>query len=114
MSKGAQSLKALRGLMKAAKLDAYVLLHVDAHQSEYLAPKDERIGFLSGFTGSNGLCVVTDDKSLCWTDGRYYLAAQKELYEGWEMQKMEAGHKTYSEWLKANMAKGSVVGVDED
>jgi len=59
MSKGAQSLKALRELLSAKKLDAFVLRHADAHQSEYLAPKDERIGFISGFTGSNALCLIT-------------------------------------------------------
>jgi hypothetical protein len=36
------------------------------------------------------------------------------LYEGWEMQKMEAGVKPYFEWVKENMPKGAVVGVDED
>jgi len=51
---------------------------------------------------------------LCWTDGRYYLQCEKELYEGWEMQKMEAGVKPYYEWVKENMPKGAVVGVDED
>ena len=59
MSKGAQYLKSLRELIKAKNLDAFLLFHVDAHQSEYLAPKDERIAFISGFTGSNGLCVIT-------------------------------------------------------
>lgn len=50
---------------------------MDAHQSEYLAPGDERIAFISGFTGSNGLCLVTDEQALMWTDGRYYLQAEK-------------------------------------
>jgi len=71
----AENLQRLRALLQAKKLDAFVLFHVDAHQSEYLAPKDERIAFISGFTGSNGLCVITHDQSLCWTDGRYYLQA---------------------------------------
>jgi Xaa-Pro aminopeptidase len=68
------NLQRLRELIQAKNLDAFVLFHVDAHQSEYLAPKDERIAFISGFTGSNALCVITKDQALCWTDGRYYLA----------------------------------------
>jgi Xaa-Pro aminopeptidase len=56
MSKALQN---LRGLIKAKNLDAFLLFHMDAHQSEYLAPKDERIGFISGFTGTNGLCFIT-------------------------------------------------------
>ena len=73
----ANLLKELRTAIKSASLDAFVLFHGDAHQSEYLAPSEERIAFISGFTGSNGLCVVNEQKALCWTDGRYYLQAQK-------------------------------------
>jgi Xaa-Pro aminopeptidase len=82
--------------MKSGALDAYLLFHSDYHQSEYLAPCDERIAYISGFKGSNGLCLVTKDKenddqgkALMWTDGRYYLAAGKQLEEGWEMMKIE-------------------------
>ena len=58
-------LKLLRDKIKLAGLDAFVLFHGDAHGSEYLAPRDERISFISGFTGSNGICLVTrnDDES---------------------------------------------------
>jgi Xaa-Pro aminopeptidase len=50
---------------------------MDSHQSEYLAPCDERIAFISGFNGSNGICLVTEEDALMWTDGRYYLQAEK-------------------------------------
>ena len=42
-------------------------------QSEYSTASDERRHFLSGFTGSAGTAVVTKDKALLWTDGRYFL-----------------------------------------
>ena len=103
-----------RSELTACGLDAYVLLHMDAHQSEYLAPCDERIAFLSGFKGSNAICVVTQTHALMWTDGRYYLAAEKELHHGWEMKKMERGQTTYFEWIKENVPKGSKVGVDNN
>lgn len=106
-------LKSFRDKIKAKNLDAFLLFHGDAHQSEYLAPCDERIAFISGFTGSNGLCLTTSDKALMWTDGRYYLQAQKQLYEGWEMMKMEAGIPPYFEWIKENIPKGTVIGVDD-
>jgi Xaa-Pro aminopeptidase len=54
-----QKLKNLRALMQSKGLNAFVLTHGDAHVSEYLAPCDERIAYISGFDGSNGLCVVT-------------------------------------------------------
>lgn len=78
-------MKNLREKLKENGLDGFLLLHGDAHMSEYVAPCDERIGFLSGFTGSNGLCLVTredegneaNEVALMWTDGRYYLQAGK-------------------------------------
>jgi Xaa-Pro aminopeptidase len=106
-------LEKLREIIKSEGLDGYLLFHMDAHQSEYLAPCDERIGYISGFTGSNGLCLVTQDHAFMWTDGRYYLAAQQQLEAGWEMKKLERGEKMYFEWIKENMPKGSRVGVDE-
>ena len=52
-------MKTLRETMAKNKFDAYLLFHMDAHQSEYLNPKDDRIAFISGFDGSNGLCLTT-------------------------------------------------------
>ena len=50
--------------------------------SEYLAPCDARRAFLTSFTGSAGCAVVTNDTALCWTDGRYWLQAGKQLGDG--------------------------------
>lgn len=91
-------------------LDVYLVFHNDAHsvklikfltslQSEYIAPCDERVKYISGFAGSNGLCVVTPTQAFMWTDGRYYLQAKNQLETGWEMRKMEAGEPTYFEWI---------------
>ena len=79
MSKGAAELEALRAKLDENNLTGFLVFHMDAHQSEYLAPCDERIAFISGFTGSNGLCLITKDKALMWTDGRYYLQAGNQL-----------------------------------
>lgn len=50
-------------------------------QSEYLAGCDFRVRFLSGFSGSNAYVVVTDNKALLWTDGRYFVQVEKLFYE---------------------------------
>lgn len=55
--------------------------------------------------------VVTQDDALMWTDGRYYLAAEKELYEGWKMMKWDKG-KLYFDWLAENGKEGWKVGAD--
>ena len=48
-----------------------------------------------------------------WTDGRYYLQASKQLYDGWEMMKMEPDVPNWAEWAKKNLESGSKIGVDE-
>lgn len=52
-------------------------------QSEYVAERDERLRFMSGFSGSHGVAVVTDSKAALWTDGRYLLQADNELGCDW-------------------------------
>jgi Xaa-Pro aminopeptidase len=85
---------------------------MDAHNSEYIAECDERIAFISGFKGSNGLCVITKDDARMWTDGRYYLAASKQLEHGWTMEKMEAGVLQWPEWIIEKFPNGAKVGFD--
>jgi Xaa-Pro aminopeptidase len=48
-----------------------------------LAPEDGRVEFISGFTGSNGIVLISKTEALLWTDGRYFLQAENELYPGW-------------------------------
>jgi Xaa-Pro aminopeptidase len=76
MSDHASRLEAIRGKMREHSLDAYFLLNNDAHNSEYLAEPDKRMPWLSNFNGSNGQMLVTMDKALLWTDGRYWIAAE--------------------------------------
>ena len=69
----------IRAKMTEQGLHAFVCFHMDQHNSEYIAPCDERIAYISGFTGSNGVVVVTMQDAKMWTDGRYYIAATNEL-----------------------------------
>lgn len=62
---------ALRTAMTDAGLDAFVVPRSDAHQGEYVAPCDERLAWLTGFTGSAGFSVVTSSAAAMFTDGRY-------------------------------------------
>lgn len=57
------------------------------YQTEFIAECHERRAFISGFTGSAGTAIVTANKSLLWTDGRYFLQAEKELPEFWDLMK---------------------------
>ena len=83
----------IRALMQERGLAVFVCFHMDQHNSEYIAGCDERIAFISGFTGTNGTCVVTLDDARMWTDGRYFLSAPKQLEAGWTMMKIGLGEK---------------------
>lgn len=81
--------------------------------SEYIAARDERIKFISGFSGSAGICLITHEIAFMWTDGRYWLQAEKELEEGWELKKMRQGNDPlWFEWSKTNLKEGDAIGFD--
>lgn len=105
----------LRSQMKKLGLDAYVIFGTDPHMSEYLPPRWQTRAFISGFTGSAGMVVVSRDKAALWTDSRYFLQAEEQLSgTGIDLVKMRTpGHPEPDQWLKANLGKGAVVGTDE-
>ena len=107
-----EKLSEVRELMLQAGVDAYFLPHNDPHNNEYLAEPDKRMPFISGFKGSNGQMLITLSQALLWTDGRYWIAAGKELYEGWTLMKLKKGEPRYYEWIVQNLPKGFVVGFD--
>lgn len=104
----------LRSLMKENKIDAYIIPSFDAHQSEYVADHWKSRQWISGFTGSAGTVVITLDDAGLWTDGRYYIQAEKQLEgSGIRLFKMaDLGVPSYTEWLKNTLKEGSTVGFD--
>ena len=104
----------LRAKMKANGVDAYIIPSSDPHNSEYVADCWKSREWLSGFTGSAGVAVVTHDHAGIWTDSRYFLQAEKEI----EDSSFEL-HKVYNQfapmhvqWLIENLKEGSVIGFD--
>ena len=63
----------LREKMREKKIDAYIIPTTDFHGSEYVNDYFKCREFVSGFTGSAGTLVVTEDAAALWTDGRYFL-----------------------------------------
>jgi Xaa-Pro aminopeptidase len=74
-----QKLSALREVMKSNGIDAVIIPSGDPHQSEYVAAHWQERAWISGFTGSAGLVVVTHDHAGLWTDSRYFLQAEMQL-----------------------------------
>jgi len=57
-------------------------------QNEYISESDGRRAFITGFTGSAGVALITQNEALLWTDGRYFIQAQQQLDENWTLMKM--------------------------
>jgi len=74
-----EKLTRLRLLMERDSVDTYIITKNDPHQSEYTPDYWNQVKFISGFTGSAGIVVVTMDHAGLWTDGRYYIQAGREL-----------------------------------
>ena len=109
-----ERVKSLRKLMEEKGIDAYIVPTYDPHQSEYIADCYKTREWISGFTGSAGAAVVTMDEARLWTDGRYFIQAEKEL-AGSEFQLMKMatpGYPTYQEWLKDKVKEGMTIGFD--
>ena len=72
---GSRHLPPLRAAMAAQGLDGFLAPHEDEHQNEYLPAANDRLGWISGFTGSAGAAVILADKAALFVDGRYALQA---------------------------------------
>lgn len=104
----------LRVLMKEKGIHAYIIPSADAHQSEYVAPHWGGRKWISGFTGSAGTVVITLDEAGLWTDGRYFIQAEKQL-EGSGIKLFKMGQPsvpTIKEWLKSVLKEGQTIGFD--
>lgn len=107
-------LSALRSYMQEKGMQAFIIPSTDSHLSEYPAPHWESRKWISGFTGSAGIVVVTADKAALWTDSRYFLQAAQELDSNSFILQKDGLPDTPSidEWLTGELDKGSYVGID--
>ncbi|GAA6012283.1 hypothetical protein JCM10207_002787 [Rhodosporidiobolus poonsookiae] len=112
-----ERLQALRQELTDNKLTAYVVPTADAHGSEYVGDCDKRRAWLSGFTGSAGVAIVTHSSAHLFTDSRYYTQATHELDPSlWTLEKVGTkGVKNWDAWLEdggGELEPGARVGVD--
>ena len=78
-AQGPARLAQLRRVLAAEGLAGFVIPRADAHQGEYVAPRDERLQWLTGFTGSAGFCIVLPDKAGVFVDGRYRTQVKSQV-----------------------------------
>ena len=88
------------------KLSGYVVPHSDVHQGEYIAACDERLAWLTGFTGSAGICFVGKEKAGIFVDGRYGIQAKKQTKPPFEI--IHWNKQNILQWIKKNIMKGKI------
>jgi Xaa-Pro aminopeptidase len=111
MGAGADRLEALRAALREAGVDGFVLARTDMYGSEYLPAGEERVAWLTGFTGSAARLVVLPETAALFTDGRYTLQVQEEV----DTARFETPHLIHeppATWLRAHAPEGVRLGYD--
>lgn len=101
-------LENLRSSLDALGVDGIIVPHEDAYQSEYLPPSEERLAYVTGFTGSAGRAFILRDAAMFLTDGRYTLQAGNQVPPAYHIASDEAAAKA---WAREHLA-GKRIGID--
>lgn len=103
-------LDAVRTLMRRKNVGIYLVMEHDEHQSEYVADRDRRIRFISGFNGSSAFVSIGYDWAELATDSRYYLIAERQLSKEWSVRKL--GLAGVDSWQEATIKRAADFNVD--
>lgn len=109
-----ERIAALRAAMKEHNINAYIIPTSDPHMSEYPAACWKYREWISGFTGSAGTVVVTQNKAGLWTDSRYFLQAEEQLDgTGIDLYRLMIPETpSIPEFLNAELKSGEIVGLN--
>ena len=104
----------IQNKLRENKIAAYVIPTSDYHQSEYISDYFKIRAYISGFTGSAGTLVITQNEARLWTDGRYFLQAEHQL-EGSGISLMKMGQpkvRTVYEYLSGVLTENAKLLFD--
>ena len=110
-TRGAERVARLRAELAKRKLDGFVVTTADQHQNEYVPACEERLAWLTGFSGSLGAAVILKDKAALFVDGRYTLQAKEQTDPkvfGIEHLVERPPH----DWVADELPKGAALGYD--
>src|SRR4030081_568232 len=104
-------LAAFREELLRRKLTGFVIPRADQQQNEYVAPSEERLAWLTGFTGSAGIAVVLTKEAAVFVDGRYTLQAAKQVDgKAWNVEPLV--DPPPENWLAKHLTAGDRLGFD--
>ncbi|MGK8235190.1 aminopeptidase P family protein [Roseovarius sp. MS2] len=108
---GPPRLANLRRAMAEAGLAGWLVPRADAHQGEYVAACDDRLAWLTGFTGSAGFCAVLPDVAGVFTDGRYRVQVRAQVAIP-HFTPVDWPDTRLGPWLREHLPEGGTVGFD--
>jgi Xaa-Pro aminopeptidase len=104
-------LAAFREELARRKLTGFVIPRADQQQNEYVPPSEERLAWLTGFTGSAGMAIVLTQEAAVFVDGRYTLQAAKQVdHKAWSVEPL--ADPPPENWLAKHLIAGDRLGFD--
>ncbi len=108
---GAPRLAALRAAMSKHGVDGFLIPRSDAHMGEYVTQRDQRLAWLTSFTGSAGFCAVTADHAAVFADGRYTIQAAAQVdTNAYEIRNIP--NDKLIDWLNNTLPEGAKFAYD--
>jgi len=106
-----ERLQALREELARQGVQAFLVPRGDEYQNEYVPASDERLAWLTGFTGSAGMAVVGAEHAALFVDGRYTLQAQQQLGDQ-PIDQENLDNNIIADWLCDQLKEGEALGFD--
>ena len=110
-AQGAARVASLREQLKRQELDGFVVPRADRHQGEYVPPSEERLAWLTGFSGSAGLAIVLADTAAIFVDGRYTIAVRDQVDTA-VFTPVAVAEEKLEAWLGRHLRKDGRLGYD--
>ncbi|MBR9843491.1 MAG: aminopeptidase P family protein [Rhodobacteraceae bacterium] len=107
---GPPRLALLRDALAREELDGFIIPRADAYQGEYVAPRDERLAWLTGFTGSAGYAIALKDKAGVFVDGRYRVQVRAQVANCFTP--VDWPETSLADWLLQEIGGAARIGFD--
>ena len=108
---GPPRLARLRAALKRDGLNGFLVPRSDAFQGEYVAKADERLAWLTGFTGSAGFCAALQGNAGVFVDGRYRVQVRAQVDTD-AFSPVNWPETSLADWLKSQLPAGGKIGFD--
>lgn len=107
---GPPRLAAMRQELAREGLTGFIVPRADVYQGEYVAPRDERLAWLTGFTGSAGYCIALNNRAGVFVDGRYRTQVKAQVAD--DFTPVDWPEVSLGQWLLDNVEGTGVIGYD--